>query len=223
MYSTIFLEVIGGFFILFFIVKFLGKTQISQITPFDFISALVLGELVGNAIYDPETNFGIILFASTVWGCLIYLTEMATQKSMKLRRLFEGEPSMIIKKGRLEWRELKRNRLDINQLQQLLRAKGVFSVQDIEYAILENNGAVSVLRKADADSPTCQDLKLQAANRMIPYTIISDGDVLRKNLEEAGKSEDWLRRELQKQGAEKPEEISYAEYMPGSSLFIQRY
>ena len=223
MYWTIFLEVLGGFFILLFIVKFLGKTQISQITPFDFISALVLGEIVGNAIYDPETSFGVILFASSIWGCLIYLTEMATQKSVRLRHLFEGKPSMIIKKGRLDWAELKVNRLDIDQLQQLLRAKGVFSVQEVEYAILENNGSISVLRKAEADQPTCQDMKLQASERKMPYTIISDGDVVKTSLEEAGKNEEWLREELQKQGAEKPEEISYAEYIPGSSLFIQRY
>jgi uncharacterized membrane protein YcaP (DUF421 family) len=66
LYLTIFTEIIGGFFILFIVVKLLGKTQISQITPFDFISALVLGELVGNAIYDQETGFGIILFASSI-------------------------------------------------------------------------------------------------------------------------------------------------------------
>ena len=130
---------------------------------------------------------------------------------------------MIIRKGRLDWAELKGNRLDIDQLQQLLRAKGVFSVQEVEYAILENNGSISVLRKAEADQPTCQDMKLQVSERKMPYTVISDGDVVQKSLEEAGKNEDWLREELQKQGAEKPEEISYAEYIPGNSLFIQRY
>jgi uncharacterized membrane protein YcaP (DUF421 family) len=223
LYLTIFTEIIGGFFILFIVVKLLGKTQISQITPFDFISALVLGELVGNAIYDQETGFGIILFASSIWGLLIFITEFLTQKSIKLRLVLEGKPSMIICQGKLDWKEMKRNRLDIDQLQQLLRAKDIFSMKDVEYAILENNGSVSVLRKAEADQPTCSDMQIKGEKRMLPYTIISDGEIMNKKLHEAGVDDEWLQQELDKMGIAKPDDISYAEYVPGKDLFVQRY
>ena len=223
LFLTIFLEVIGGFIVLFITVRFLGKTQISQITPFDFISALVLGELVGNAIYDKETGFGIILFSCIIWGALIFLTEFITQKSRKLRYILEGKSAVIISNGELKWQALKKNHLDIDQLQQLLRDKGIFALQDVEYAILDNNGGVSVLRKAEADAPTCNDLNIQGEIRKIPYTIISDGEVMLENLQSAGVTENWLQKELEAKGIELAGEISYAEYVPGKNLFIQKY
>ncbi|MBM4764446.1 DUF421 domain-containing protein [Bacillus sp. B15-48] len=223
LYGSILLEVVGGFIVLFIVVRILGKTQISQITPFDFISALVLGELVGNAIYDKETGFIIIIFSSAIWGLLIYFTEFLTQKSRKMRYILEGRPALIIKKGKLDWLQMKKNKVDIDQLQQLLRDKGVFSIQDVEYAILENNGGISVLRKAEADQATISELKITGEKRQVPYTFISDGEVLTKNLEEAGLNEEWLYNELNKKRLGKPEDICFAEYLPGKELFIQKY
>lgn len=223
MYGTILFEIVGGFIVLFLIVRFLGKTQISQITPFDFISALVLGELVGNAIYDKETGFGIIIFSSAIWGGLIYLTEMLTQKSRKWRFILEGKPSMIIRRGELDWLQMKKNHLDIDMLQQLLRDKGIFSLQEVQYAILENNGGISVLKKAEADQPTLSDLNIKIEERVMPYTVISDGEILTDNLARAGVNEEWLYNELKMKKLGSPEEISYAEYVPGKELFIQKY
>lgn len=223
LYETIFFEIVGGYIILFLVVRLLGKSQISQISPFDFISALVLGELVGNAIYDKETGFGIVVFAIVIWGILIYITEFLTQKSRRLRYLLEGRASIIIHKGKLEWKQMKRNHLDIDQLQQLLRDKGVFSLQEVEFAILENNGSISVLRKTEADQPTLKDLKIDGENRVFPYTIVSDGVVLNQNLQAAGLDEEWLYQELKQKGVYSPGDISYAEYAPGKELFIQKY
>src|SRR5213595_1971962 len=105
-YLGIFIELVIGYIALFITVKCLGKTQISQITPFDFISSLVLGDLVGSAIFDEKVGLLKIFFAIGIWGALIFLTEMATQKSLPLRYLFEGKPSIIIKKGVLVWKEM---------------------------------------------------------------------------------------------------------------------
>jgi uncharacterized membrane protein YcaP (DUF421 family) len=222
-YLGIFIELVIGYIALFITVKCLGKTQISQITPFDFISSLVLGDLVGSAIFDEEAGLLKILFAIGIWGALIFLTEMATQKSLPLRYLFEGNPSIIIKKGELVWKEMKKNRLDIDQLLQLLRSKGVFSVEEVEYAIFENNGGLSVLKKSDSDFPTCKDLNIKVENRTIPITIISDGKVLEKNLQKAGLNENWLEKQLESKGVTKPAEISYAEWQAGKQLYIQKY
>ena len=100
-YLEILVELIIGYFALFITVKCLGKTQINQITPFDFISALVLGDLVSGAVFEEHISIVKILFAIAVWGSLIYLTDMASQKSRKLRRLFEGKPSIIINHGKI--------------------------------------------------------------------------------------------------------------------------
>jgi uncharacterized membrane protein YcaP (DUF421 family) len=222
-YLDILIELVMGYIALFITVKCLGRTQISQITPFDFISSLVLGDLVGSAVFDKQAGLLKILFAILIWGALIFFTEIATQKSFTLRYLFEGKPSMIIRKGELVWKEMKRNRLDIDQLRQLLRAKDVFSLDEVEYAIFENNGGLSVLKKADSDQPTCKDLNLKLENKTIPTTIISDGKVLVKNLHEAGLNHDWLEKQLEKKGVKKPGEICYAEWQAGKPLYIQKY
>nr|WP_232311202.1 DUF421 domain-containing protein [Robertmurraya korlensis] len=222
-YVQMLVDLLGGYFFLFIIVKILGKTQISQITPFDFISALVLGEFVGSAVFDPEINLIKILFGVTVWGLLIYLTELTTQKSLKLRLFLEGKPSFIIHEGQLDWKELKKNHLDINQLQQLLRSKEVFSLRDVEYAILEPNGSISILRKQEADKPTYRDLKLNTIKRMVPLTIISDGEVITEHLKESGMDYQALVKLLNERNISSVKDVAYAEWESDKDLFLQVY
>ena len=88
------------------------------------------------------------------------MTDFASQKSRKLRRLFEGKPSIIINHGKIDMNEMKKNRLDIDQLQQLLRSKDIFSLQDVTYAIYENNGELNILQKPELEIPTYKDLKI---------------------------------------------------------------
>ncbi len=222
-YVQMLVELVGGYVFLFIIVKVLGKTQISQITPFDFISALVLGEFVGSAVFDPEINLFKILFGITVWGLLIYITEFTTQKSLRLRLFLEGKPSFIIHEGKLDWKELKRNHLDINQLQQLLRSKDVFSLRDVEYAILEPNGSISILKKQEADKPTYKDLNLKISKRMVPLTIISDGEVIMEHLEESGMDYKGLIKRLNEKNISSVKEVAYAEWESDKDLFLQVY
>ena len=106
-YLEILVELIIGYFALFITVKCLGKTQISQIH-FDFISALVLGDLVSGAVFHEDISIVKILFSIAVWGFLIFMTDIATQKSRKLRHLFEGKPSIIINHGKIDMTEIKK-------------------------------------------------------------------------------------------------------------------
>lgn len=222
-YVQMLVELVGGYVFLFIMVKVLGKTQISQITPFDFISALVLGEFVGSAVFDPKINLLKILFGITVWGLLIYLTELTTQKSIRLRLFLEGKPSFIIHEGKLDWNELKKNHLDINQLQQLLRSKDVFSLRDVEYAILEPNGSISILKKQEADKPTYKDFNLKINKRMVPLTIISDGEVILEHLQESGMDYKALIKQLNERNISSVKDVAYAEWESDKDLYLQVY
>ncbi|GLB58944.1 DUF421 domain-containing protein [Cytobacillus sp. NCCP-133] len=212
-----------GYLFLFVMAKILGKTQITQITPFDFISAIVLGELVGNAIYEEDIEIIEIFFAVAVWGILIYVTEMLTQKFKSTRKLLEGEPSIVIKKGKIVYKELKKNHLDLNQLQHLLRSKDVFSIQECEYAILETDGTVSALKKPVYASPTLQDLNLPLINVELPVTIILDGEVIWDNLKTIGWDELRLNNEIKSNGAHNVKDVLYAEWKKGEALHVQTY
>lgn len=216
------IELIIGFFLLLFLTKMLGKTQISQLTPFDFISALVLGELVGNAIYDKKVHLGMIIFATFVWGLLIFVTEWVTQKFRKTRSLLEGKPSILIRKGKIDRNALKKNKIDIDQLQSLLRQKNTFSIQEVEYAILETTGEISVLKKPEHLPPTNEDLSLPLKPVHLTFPLISDGKVDKNNLKEAGFDESWLMKQLKEKKISKPEDVLYAEWNKTLGFYIQK-
>lgn len=220
-YVTMSIEIIYGFFILFLLAKVLGKTQISQITTFDFISALVLGELVGNALFDKKAGILDITIVVVVWGVLMYVTELITQKFKGSRSLLEGHPSIVIRNGELNREKMKKNKLDINQLQHLLRSKGVFSVYECAYAILETDGTLSALKKSDEQTPTRRDMNLKAEKVFLPIMLINDGEFVKSNLKEANLTEDWLQGEIKAAGFKKVEDIFYAEWTTNKKLILQ--
>jgi len=222
-YLQMFSDLVFGFVALFTITKVLGKTQISQITPFDFISSLLLGELVGNALFDDEAGIPEIAFVVLIWGILMYLTEIITQKFKRTRYFVEGSPSIVIKNGKLIRDEMKKNSLDINQLQHLLRDKDVFSLQEVAYGILETNGTMSVLRTSDSQAPTRKDLKLSPQSVHLSTTLINDGEIIYDNLKEKNLNEEWLYEQLKEQGYDHAEDVFYAEYTKDQPLFLLPY
>lgn len=222
-YLSIAIELISGFILLLLIIKVLGKTQFSQITPFDFISALILGELVGNAAYDDEVKLGQIAFAILLWGSIIYIVEMITQKFKGTRKFLEGEPNIIIHKGQIKLETLKKIKLDINALQSLIRQQGYFSIQEVEYAIMETNGVVSVLPKSEYDTPKSKDLNLHPKPSVLPITLIIDGEVVHDNLIELGFDEKWLKDQLAIQSITKYKDVLYAEWIQNTPIYVLRY
>lgn len=222
-FGMIALELFFGLVLLFLVLKMLGKTQISQMRPFDFISALILGELVGNAVYDHEVKITEILFATVLWGLLIYLLEYITLKFKKTRKILEGEPSLVIEEGKLKFDELKKNKIDLNQLLILLRQQGYFSVQEVEYAILEANGKVSVLPKYQYDYPRVRDFQLPPRTVCLTLPLILDGEVDYRNLEKSGQDEQWLKNQLSMQNISNYRDVFYAEWQKNQPLFAMKY
>ncbi|GAA0301485.1 uncharacterized membrane protein YcaP (DUF421 family) [Gracilibacillus halotolerans] len=223
MYGSIFIEILFGFVLLFFVAKMLGKTQIKQLTAFDFVSALILGELVGNGLYDDKVGLLEIAYAVFLWGALIYITEIITQKFKGTRKMLEGSPAIVIHKGQLQREIMRKGKLDIHQLLHLLRSKGVFSVREVDYAILERDGSISILHKSSFQNPTKSDLDVPLTPVHLSFSLINDGEIIINNLREIGKDRTWLNNELKKQGFPSVEDVFYAEYIKGQKLLIQGY
>ncbi|RLQ97156.1 DUF421 domain-containing protein [Falsibacillus albus] len=222
-YLHIALELFVGYIALFILTKILGKTQITQITAFDFISALILGELVGNALYDGKIGVKQILFAVILWGLFIFLTEYITQKVRKARHFLEGTPTIVIHKGKINYEALKKNNLDINQLQHLLRTKDVFSIRDCEYAFLESDGTISIMKKSLCQNVTREDLNIAPSPVNIPMSVVLDGKIIYDNVKLINKNESWLLNELSIHGFQDPKEVFFAEWKEGEPLFVQGY
>ncbi|WP_206093778.1 DUF421 domain-containing protein [Paludifilum halophilum] len=214
------IELIAGFISLFCVTKMLGKVQISQLTPFYFVSSIVLGELLGNAVYDPEVGLLFIIYAISLWGLMIYLVVKVTQKYPKMRELLEGEPSIVIRNGVVSRKELRKNNIDLNQLQNLLRHQDVFSVREVAFAILETDGQLTVLKNWNDSTPTRGDMNLPLQPVHLPVTLIIDGKILSDNLQAMGWTEQQLQSQLQTQGIQKPEDVFFAEWKEGEGLHV---
>ena len=214
------LDLLFGFAGLFVFNQVLGKAHFSKLTPFEFVAILVLGDLVGNAVYQPDVTAVEILYGILVWGLIIYAIGRWTLKSKKIRALFEGEPSIVIRRGELQYDVMRRNMLDLNQLLSMLRQQGYFSLREIDYAVLETNGMISVLPKRPYGAPTRGDLGLHGAGGSMPVTLILDGRLQTDNLGKASLSEQWLRQQLAEQGIDSYAGVLYADWEPETGLFI---
>ncbi|GGE30283.1 DUF421 domain-containing protein [Marinithermofilum abyssi] len=214
------IELIVGFIVLFLVTKILGKVQLTKITPFYFVSSIVLGELLGNAVYDKEVGLLFVLYAIILWGLMIFILAKVSQKFPKTRSFLEGKPSIVIRNGIVDRKELKKNKLDLNELQNLLRHQNVFSIRQVAYAILETNGQVTVLKQWNDSTPTRADLNLPPQPVYLPVTLVIDGEILLDNLREIGWTEERLQSELQAHGVGKTEEVFLAEWLEGDGLHV---
>ncbi len=213
-------ELIAGFFALFILTKFVRKAEINAITPFDFISAIVLGELLGNAIYDENITIWYIIYALCLWGALKYFIELITQKFRRTRKLLEGDPAIIIRNGQIDYDVIKKEKLDINELLSQLRQKDVFSIREVEFAILEQSGAMSILKKSQYSTPSFQDLNLLYKPVYLSITLILDGEVIKDNLKAIGFEEKWLLSQVHSAGVKGIEDVFYAEWKQDEGIHI---
>lgn len=214
------MELVIGFFALLAITKFLGKTQISQITPFDFISSLVLGDLVSNAIYNDDTKIGFVLYAIFLWASLIFIIEKVTQKFRRTRKFFDSDPAIIIRDGQVDFNVVKKQHLDINELLGMLRQEQVFSVREVEYAILESSGSLSILKKSKYSNPTIEDLNLTEKPSYLPVSLILDGEIMYDNLKIINHNEKWLKNQIHAFGMEKIKDVFYAEWKQDEGMHV---
>lgn len=221
MYLTI--ELTVGFFLLFIIVKFVGKKIINQITPFTFIASIVLGELLGNALYDHQIGIFYIIYSMGLWAILLFIVEYLGQKYLWFRGMVEGKPSALINHGRVDYEELKKNRMNINQLQSLLRQSETFSIREVAFCYLEANGSISILKKTKYQKTTQEDFNLPITPIYVPVTLIRDGKVLWDELNDLGFDESWLKTQLETQEIFEYHSVFLAEWLENDGLFIQTY
>ncbi|RNA67971.1 DUF421 domain-containing protein [Alteribacter keqinensis] len=213
-------KLILGFFFLFLITRLLGRTTINQLTPFDFVSAIVLSELLGNAVFEQNVPVYFVVYSIFLWGILLVIMEKGLLKLKGLRGPLEGKPAIVIRDGKIDRKELKKNRMNLNQLMSLLRQSEVFSVREVAFAILESNGGISILKKSKYQKVTIEDLKLQEPPVYLPVSVILDGEVLEDNLQELGLTRPWLTNELSARGIYEPRNVMYADYLEGDGLFV---
>ena len=211
-----------SFVILLTLTRLLGKKQLSQLTVFTYITGIVLGEMAGEIIIDKELPIIHGLTGMALWCALVVLLEYISMKSAAARVLLDDEPTIVIKNGLISEQALKRQRLNLDDLSMQLRLNQVFSITEVEYAILEPNGALTVMKKQGKDPVTKEDMNIKPEPAGMPSEIIADGKIVGKNLTELGYSRGELDKELRKQGVTDIKSVLYAELSQDRSLYIQK-
>jgi uncharacterized membrane protein YcaP (DUF421 family) len=205
------------------VTRLLGKKEMSQVTPFDFIYALVLGGILEEGIYDEKVSIWKILFAICLWGISVYIIEICAQKSDRMKKLLKGHPSLIIRNGELDIKQMKKNHLEIEQVRTMLRKQGVFTLREVRDLYLEPGGDISVKLHSKAGSVTPDMLDLNPRDEAPSILVIEEGQIKEEELRSVKKSKEWLLEGLQKRNYKKIEDILYGEWSETDGFFIQQY
>lgn len=184
--------------VLFLFTKILGKKQISEISFFEYISGITIGSVAGEVIMGLDSNMGHGILAIFLFGSITFLVDFLSLKSNSFRDFVEGKGTIFIKDGKIMEDNLKKEKYSTDELGSLLRQKSVFNVADVEFAVLEPTGDLSVLLKKENRPLTAKDLNMKVPNEKAPQMIIRDGEIVHDALAAVGKSRKWLDLELEK-------------------------
>ncbi len=185
---------------LFLVVKALGKKQISELNIFDYIIGLSLGNIAAEMTVNKDISILGGLVSMTVYGLFSLLVSFITEKSIKARRFLTGFPIVIMSNGKISREQLKKCKIDVNDLLQDARESGYFDLSEINYAIMEPSGKISFLPKAKYTPATPNDMKLKVSESGLAANLIIDGNVMKDNLKVIGHDEEWLLKRLKKEG-----------------------
>lgn len=208
------------YIIVLVVMRLMGKREIGQLQPFELAISIMIADLASIPMSDsgiPITNGIIPILGLLVMHLIISIINM---KSIKGRGIICGKPSILIYRGRIDEKVLKKERFTINELEEMLRGNNIVNIGDVEYAILETNGQVTVIQKPDKRNTIPADFNIQPEYEGIPYDLVIDGKIMYDNLKQIGKNYEWLRKQVNKFNI-KPEEALLVTLDGKGQMFCQ--
>lgn len=201
--------------------RIMGKKQIAQLEPFELVITIMIAELAAVPMQDrhiPLIN-GVIAILTLLFIQVTF--SVLSLKSLKFRKILDGSYSVVIANGIVQEQELRKSRYNLDGLLEQLRQKDVFNLEDVEFAILETSGELSVLLKSQMRPVTPNDLQLTTPYEGLPTMLVFDGQVMSSELKKVGLNEGWLRAELEKLGFTDPSQLLIASLNTQGELFYQ--
>ena len=216
-----FVRAIILYIVVFITTRLMGKREIGQLQPFEVVISIVIANLA--TIPMSDTGVPIVSGLVPIMGLLTMhlIISLLNLKSTKIRKILCGKPNIIINKGKIDEEAMEKERFDLSELEEKLREKDVFDIGDVDYAILETNGDVSVILKPEKQQPTAEDLNLNPDFRGISYNLILDGDINYKNLKLLNKNEVWLREQIKKFNINNEKDVLIATMNEKGEFFCQ--
>lgn len=192
--------------ILFIIAKIMGHRQVSQLDFFDYITGITIGSIAAEMATELETPWKPAI-AMVVYGTIAFLLNIITSKFPRTRKYINGSPAILMSGGKLYRKNMKKAKLDLSEFLMMCREEGYFDLNDIQTAVFENNGKLTVLPKSLNRPATPEDLNLNPKEDNINTEIIMDGRILEENLKRIGLDLTWLNKQLKAQGYRNAKEI----------------
>lgn len=218
------LRIILTFVSLLFLARIMGRKEISQMTFFNFVSAITIGSIAADLVLSPDITIENGIIALSGWTVMTLLMDLVEIKTIRGRHLVSGNPLIVIQDGKIIEKSLLTARLSIDYLMALLRQQGIFTVSEVDYAIFEIDGKLSVLKKDIFIPVTKFDMKFPAVEKKygLPTTIISDGRVISENIKNLKLEQNWLSTELKKHEIKNISEVLFAQVQTDGSLFLEK-
>ena len=216
-----FVRAIVLYIIILIVMRLMGKREIGQLQPFELVIAIMIADLASIPMTEigiPITNGIIPIFGLLVMHLLISIINM---KYIKAREIICGRPSILIYRGKIDEEKLKKERFTINELEERLRGNNISNIGDVEYAILETSGQLSVIQKPNKRNTIPEDFGIMPEYEGIAYDLVIDGAAMHENLRKIGKDYNWLKKEVNKFGFN-PEEALVVTYDSKGQIFCQK-
>ncbi|WP_246001323.1 DUF421 domain-containing protein [Oceanobacillus piezotolerans] len=222
-YIEVALRSIISFSVLLIGAKILGKQTISKMTMFDFVAAITLGAIAANLAFNTTIKLHLTVIALIIYVAIIFLTEYISLKSRRGRRFLAGDPTVVIQNGKILEENMGKMRYTLDYLNQQLREKDVFNIEEVLFAILETNGTLTVLKKPQFRNVIRQDLKITVMpEKKMPIELIMDREIIKENLEQNGLTTSWLELELRKRNLTKYD-VVYAVLAANGKMYVDTF
>lgn len=212
-----------SFFTLLIFARILGKEQISQLTYFDYIVGITIGSIASEVTTDLSSRAWPHWVGLLTWAVLSFFMQIITLKWRYLAKYIEGEPTIVIMNGKIMDKTLRKLRVRVSDLLELCRNQGVFDLNEVDFAIIEPNGSLSILKKPEYNPLTPKDLNIQVSRSGISTELIYDGNLIEENLRQMNKDIKWLMNELKKHGINNISEAFLVTLNDAGSLYVDAY
>jgi len=220
---VVFVRAIIGFFSLLIFAKILGKQQISQLSFFDYVLGITIGSIAASLTTDLSSRAWPHFVGLLTWALLGYVMEYITLKWRYASKYIDGEPTIVIMNGKIMENALRKMKYKISDIMGLLRNKDVFDLSQVDFAIIETNGQLSVLKKPEYEPLTPKDMSILKAPTGISTELIYDGILMHQNLKQLNKTEKWLMDQLKMHEIKDISEVFLATLTPSGSLYVDKY
>ena len=219
-YLHIVLTSVGSVIVLFILTKLMGYRQMSQMSMFDYINGITIGSIAAEMAISLEDDFRIPLTAMVVYGAVAVFLSWIADKYIVCHRLIVGTPFILFQNNEFMYKNLKKAKINVNEFLTASRVAGYFDLSELQCAVLEPNGQISFLPKAQDRPAKPEDMGIQPKEDFAFANVIIDGKVMKQNLKAAGRDMNWLNKQLEIHNIDSPKKVLLGACNPNDDCYF---